>query len=369
MNERKIAFIICTNSEVWCSECGKYLQNQELPDGIEMEVIPVYGAESMAAGYNKGMRQTDAKYKVYLHHDTFIVRRDFVRRVLDIFRIHPEVGILGVLGTDRMVQDASYWNHWSQGKIYACNVMQGRILSYSIGKDSELSYAMALDGMLLMTQYDVAWREDVFDEWDFYDVSQCFEFAKQGYKVAVMHEDEVSCLHDCGYSKLTRYDDNREKFCAEYAELGFVYNSPYTGKLTVEQQVLADEFLSCMDKLLAVDVTLACNMMEAQYHCFKNDNRIAMLKIVRDIFVKEQEEGVQKPFILQGCTCREIIDKYIKYKFMIRRIEFAVCPEAVEEMVSEIIEGKISVEALQEIIMHCCIDGEMVVDRLVNCRN
>ncbi len=367
MNERKIAFIMCTNNEMWCSECQRYLQNLEIPDGMAMEVISIFDAESMAAGYNEGMRRTDAKYKVYLHQDTFIVRRDFLRRVIDIFLKHPEVGIMGVLGTDSIVQDASYWNHWSKGKIYGCNVMQGKVLNYSEGENSGISYGIALDGMILMTQYDVWWREDVFDEWDFYDVSQCFEFARRGYKVAIMHEDEVSYLHDCGYSKLTRYDDNREKFCREYAEFGFVYNSPYTGKLTEEQQRLADEFLSCLDKFLAVDVALACKIMEAQYHCFKNDNRIATLKIVRDIYEKEQEEGVQNPFLVQGCTCSEILDKYIKYKFLIRRIEFDICSESVEELISEIIEEKISVIAVREIILHCCVNEQKVMDRLVNC--
>ena len=37
----------------------------------------------------------------------------------------------------------------------------------------------------MATQYDVPWREDLFDGFDFYDVSQSFEFRKAGYTVGV----------------------------------------------------------------------------------------------------------------------------------------------------------------------------------------
>ena len=34
----------------------------------------------------------------------------------------------------------------------------------------------AADGLLLATQYDIDWREDLFENWHFYDISQCMEF-------------------------------------------------------------------------------------------------------------------------------------------------------------------------------------------------
>ena len=43
----------------------------------------------------------------------------------------------------------------------------------------------AVDGLFIATQYDVKWREDIFDGWDFYDISQSEEFHRAGYKVVV----------------------------------------------------------------------------------------------------------------------------------------------------------------------------------------
>lgn len=38
----------------------------------------------------------------------------------------------------------------------------------------------AIDGMFMATQYDISWREDLFDGWDFYDISQSCEFTRGG---------------------------------------------------------------------------------------------------------------------------------------------------------------------------------------------
>ena len=72
MNPCQIAFIICSNDKQETDECIFYLKNLKIPEGYSVEIIPIYRAISMAEGYNIGMKKTDAKYKVYLHQDTFI---------------------------------------------------------------------------------------------------------------------------------------------------------------------------------------------------------------------------------------------------------------------------------------------------------
>ena len=50
----------------------------------------------------------------------------------------------------------------------------------------------AVDGLLIATQYDICWREDLFDGWDYYDVSQCGEFKKKGYRIVVAGQPDKS---------------------------------------------------------------------------------------------------------------------------------------------------------------------------------
>jgi hypothetical protein len=74
-----------------------------------------------------------------------------------------------------------------------------------------------VDGLLMVTQYDLPWREDLFQSWHFYDASQCMEFAKAGYTVAVPKQEKPWCLHDSGIVKTgLPYAVSRKLFCDTY---------------------------------------------------------------------------------------------------------------------------------------------------------
>ena len=85
MNDKKICFIMCVNDKLYEEECIRYIQKLNVPEGYEVEQLSIWDAPSMAAGYNEGMRQSDAKYKVYLHQDVFVVYQNFIYEFLKIF--------------------------------------------------------------------------------------------------------------------------------------------------------------------------------------------------------------------------------------------------------------------------------------------
>ena len=97
MNENKIAFIICTNNQLYFNECCYYINRLLLPEGFERDVIGIEDAPSMCAGYNAGMQSSDAKYKVYLHHDVFIKESKFIFYLLERFCSAPDVGMIGMV--------------------------------------------------------------------------------------------------------------------------------------------------------------------------------------------------------------------------------------------------------------------------------
>lgn len=82
MNDKKICFIMCVNDKLYEEECIRYIQKLNVPEGYEVEQLSIWDAPSMAAGYNEGMRQSDAKYKVYLHQDVFVVYQNFIYEFL-----------------------------------------------------------------------------------------------------------------------------------------------------------------------------------------------------------------------------------------------------------------------------------------------
>ena len=86
-NEKEICFITCVNDEAWYEESLLYLKHLALPSGMTAAYLPVRGASSMAAGYNQAMCQSAAKYKVYLHQDTFVVNQYLVRDLLRLLSL------------------------------------------------------------------------------------------------------------------------------------------------------------------------------------------------------------------------------------------------------------------------------------------
>ena len=72
VNDKKICFIACVNNERLWKECLVYIDRLIIPEGYKVDVLAVWDAKSIAAGYNEGMQASDAKYKIYLHQDVFI---------------------------------------------------------------------------------------------------------------------------------------------------------------------------------------------------------------------------------------------------------------------------------------------------------
>ena len=221
-NEKEICFITCVNDEDWYAEALLYLKHLRLPAGFFAEYRAVRGAPSMAAGYNQAMRQSAAKYKVYLHQDTLIVNKNLAADLLALFT-DSSIGMVGVIGC-RALPTSGIW--WDGRRTY------GRVLHACEAEsvvDSELKEphgayvpVEAADGLFLATQYDIPWREDLFTGFHLYDTSQCFEFKRHGYKTVVPNQTAgFWCIH-CPVEKPldSKYKGYQKIFLEEYgAEL------------------------------------------------------------------------------------------------------------------------------------------------------
>ena len=225
MKENEICFILCTNDRLYAEECMYYIRHLIIPEGYTIDILTVEDAKSMTSGYNEAMRYSQAKYKVYLHHDTFIVNPHFIRDMLDVFRKDPEIGMLGMVGAPTMPINGIMWETARAGMLYqrmvdAINYREMKLTNQTGGgstRSNDVYWEVeAIDGFLMATQYDIPWREDLFDKWDFYDASQSMEFIRHGYKVVVPKMKEPWCLHDCGYVSFDNYEEERKKYVQEY---------------------------------------------------------------------------------------------------------------------------------------------------------
>lgn len=215
LNAKKICFIICTNDELQLQECLLYLSLLQVPEGYETELITVTDASSMASGYNEGMRSSDAKYKIYLHQDSFIVEPLFLEKLLNIFKRDKKTGMVGIIGAEKLSKDGVMWHEERCGNFYRLNEEVDGIVHLKRGRRE----VEVIDGFLMATQYDIPWREDILKGWDFYDVSQCMEFRRAGYKIVVPAQKTVWVVHACGAPSFWHYNENREIVLREYPEI------------------------------------------------------------------------------------------------------------------------------------------------------
>lgn len=219
MNENKICFITCVNNKDEYDRCIYSIKQLNVPQGFDVEFISITDATSMTMGYNKAMNQTDAKYKVYLHQDVFIINKDFIYNFLDIFNEDKNIGIIGFAGSKFIPTNAIWWeSNENYGKVYdSCTGIMRELVFNEVNNNFE--EVQCIDGFMMITQYDIEWQEDVFDGWHFYDISQSVEFLKKGYKVVIPKQNIPWCIHDCGIVITSNgYEDYRMKFIERYSD-------------------------------------------------------------------------------------------------------------------------------------------------------
>jgi len=210
MNNKEFCFIICTNNDIFCDECIFYINNLDIPNGYSVDIITIKDASSLTSAYNCAMNASTAKYKIYLHHDTFIINKHFLSDILDIFDNDAGIGMIGMVGAQSLPESCIMWEANRFGSLIETHLSE--TVSVCANPISKTMPVQVIDGFMMITQYDIPWREDIFDKWDFYDCSQSMEFQKAGYKVVVPYQEKPWCHHDCGYINWQNYESERLKF-------------------------------------------------------------------------------------------------------------------------------------------------------------
>lgn len=319
MNPKKVAFIICVNNELYFEECCWYINRLHIPESFEIDIISIREAGFMAEAYNAAMDSSDAKYKVYLHQDAFIYNQNFIADMVNIFQMDKSIGIMGMFGGINLPENGVIYYAWNCGNLITGNLTETKC--YTGYQEEPYLCVEALDGLLLATQYDTRWREDILKQWDFYDVAQCFEFRKAGYKAVIPFQEAAWVHHDCGFNKFKNYNLNRkimmdaypEFFPGIFCEEDFLYNS----QLDEFTERYYRGIIECINTGQYEYVQKA---LEAFEHNGKNNN-LLLLKHISGISKLEKEAGINPQIIGCGLTAEELLERYTRTKFYLRRIE------------------------------------------------
>lgn len=215
MDDRVVSFIICVSDPLLFRNSMMFIKNLIVPEGVSIEIIDIENAESIASGYNEGMKKAKGKYKVYLHQDSYIVNPNFISNILDIFK-DDNIGVIGIVGAKKLPKLGVWWlSPLAYGSIYEIRNAHMSLLGFRSPIDN-YEEVVVVDGVLIATQYDYYWREDIFDGWHFYDASQCMEFIRNNKKVVIPKEVLPWVIHDCGIVSIDNFEYYRAKYLNEY---------------------------------------------------------------------------------------------------------------------------------------------------------
>lgn len=373
LDDHKVAFIVCVDNVQYYEECRWYIERLYIPSGFVTDIICITGAESIAEAYNFAMESSDARYKVYLHQDVFIYYREFLIDTLRIFELNDRLGLLGVLGGVNLPENAIAYNAWNRGGCFFClNNSVGTDLQFYDQCTEQTGYmkAEAVDGMLLMTQYDIRWREDLALRWDFYDISHSLEFRRRGYHVGIPFQKEPWCMHDCGYTHI-KEDKSRENLLREYQDF---FNKEYVplpeeqldrwqgGERLKLQEQLAGVMKKCFD-------TGMFDQISGIWQSFGNreiaSNELQYALNLAEIYIKEKKDvGDAGSFFFEVSGFNAMKAKYDTIKFLLRHIENNTSPEKMDRLIEMMRREELSAEALWCIGRHCAFKMGKMFERL-----
>lgn len=223
LDDHSICFISNVNDEAEYEGAKKAILELEIPSGYKVEILGVRHAASMADGYQQAMEASNAKYKIYLHQDVFVINSRLISNLLDIFQIDAKIGMIGLAGAAKLRQDKPAWWISEPSTLFGTcytrlseNEMVRHYYGEVPGGSGAYVSVAAIDGLFMATQYDLSWRADLFHGWHFYDISQSREFINAGYKVVIPYQQEPWVIHDCGrkelgenfYDSMTIFKDN-----------------------------------------------------------------------------------------------------------------------------------------------------------------
>jgi hypothetical protein len=121
---------------------------------------------------------------------------------------------IGNSGTTRMTDDGIWWS--SDYYFYRINIYQDNLLNVARCTPSHTDGT--IDDVFMATCTDIYWREDLFDNWHFYDISQTYEFRKHGLRTVFLNDTDITLLHELSTkpSPVDYYEKYRQIFLNNY---------------------------------------------------------------------------------------------------------------------------------------------------------
>jgi len=155
------------------------------------------GVNSLTEVYNIGLKEAKNEIIVFMHDDLILETPNITPKIVKLFEKHPEYGIIGVAGTDKLTS-GRWWDsrdnmfgvvgHLHEGKRHVNHYSKGSFVDV-------LKRVVVVDGLFFMVDRRRLKKHfnEEFKGFHFYDISFCYENFKEGVKIGVT--TKISLTH------------------------------------------------------------------------------------------------------------------------------------------------------------------------------
>lgn len=213
MDEKKIAVIVYKTNDKLYEETAGSIQQLSTPENFSVEIILAEGANKYAA-FDSAMKQSDAKYKIYLDDCISIRQKNILSEIVKLFKSNEKIGVIGCSGATAL---STHGICLTSAKRCGKVLMGANRVAKDWGNvDGNYQEVAVLDGWFMATQYDLNWRSDIFKNRSFGEAGQCVEFKRKGYKVVVIAQKKAWIWFKP--KEIAIDEESRLNFLKEYSE-------------------------------------------------------------------------------------------------------------------------------------------------------
>lgn len=170
----------------------EYLKHVEKMFSHPKTEILIYendGEMSLTQVYNKGLKESVNDIVVFMHDDLILETPNMTPKIVKLFEKHPEYGIIGIAGTDKLTSGMWWQNRENMFGVVG-HIHEGKrhVNHYSKGVFNDvLKDVVIVDGLFFMVRKSLLKKEfnEQFGGFHFYDISFCVENQFEGVKIGL----------------------------------------------------------------------------------------------------------------------------------------------------------------------------------------
>jgi hypothetical protein len=147
------------------------------------------GQMSLTQVYNKGLKESVNDIVVFMHDDLILETSNMTPKIVKLFEKHPEYGIIGIAGTDKLTS-GRWWDNRENMFGVVGHIHEGKrhVNHYSKGVFNDvLKDVVIVDGLFFIVRKSLLKKEfnEQFEGFHFYDISFCVENQFEGVKIGL----------------------------------------------------------------------------------------------------------------------------------------------------------------------------------------